>query len=304
MSSLLNKFFSLLLFLCLISYCFAQEDIVKKITIGQKDKLNGKDILSTLSILASDDDELKAKTITELAKTGDARLEEFFELYRQGSVYNWPKDDGSIRIVVNLETEMDDDFNEFAPLVDPLSGKPYLVDGKQAKPDLLDLEDISPGRKIRSLVNSSKFLIRLFSSDYETRISGVKKCGDPPFLSEAVSSLEEISNDPDEDEKIRWTASESIALIEFGKKSFNYEGLKLRTDALAQLGSLKSLRALARIDGFEKEIQELKTQGKIKSKEAGSLFKEISTVKKGLESHKDSVELAGNLFGEFLMAAY
>ena len=130
---------------------------------------------------------------------------------------------------------MDDDFNEFAPLVDPLSGKPYLVDGKQAKPDLLDLEDISPGRKIRSLVNSSKFLIRLFSSDYETRISGVKKCGDPPFLSEAVSSLEEISNDPEEDEKIRWTASESIALIEFGKKSFNYEGLKLRTDALAQL---------------------------------------------------------------------
>ena len=83
MSSLLNKFFSLLLFLCLISYCFAQEDIVKKITIGQKNKLNGKDILSTLSILASDDDELKAKTITELAKTGDTRLEEFFELYRQ-----------------------------------------------------------------------------------------------------------------------------------------------------------------------------------------------------------------------------
>ena len=53
---------------------------------------------------------------------------------------------------------------------------------------------------------------------------------------------------------------------------------------------------MARIDGFEKEIQELKTQGKIKSKEAGSLFKQISTVKKGLESHKDSVELAGNLF--------
>ena len=27
----------------------------------------------------------------------------------------------------------------------------FLVDGNQAKPDLLDLEDISPGRKLRSI---------------------------------------------------------------------------------------------------------------------------------------------------------
>ena len=104
-------------------------------------------------------------------------------------------------------------------LFEPLSGQPLLVGGKQAKPDLLDLEDISPGRKLRSLVNSSKFLIRLFSPDYETRISGVKKCGDPPFMTEAMSSLEDISNDPKEDEKIRWTANESMALINFGQKN-------------------------------------------------------------------------------------
>ena len=90
-------------------------------------------------------------------------MEEFFELYRQGSVYNWPDAEGVPRIVVNKETIMDEDFNEFAPLLDPLSGKPFLVDGKQAKPDLLDLVDISPGRKLRKLVNASKFLIRLFS---------------------------------------------------------------------------------------------------------------------------------------------
>ena len=84
-------------------------------------------------------------------------------------------------IVVNQETVMDEDFNEFAPLFDPLSGQPFLVNGRQAKPDLLELEDISPGRKLRKLVNASKFLIRLFSPDYETRISGVKKSGDPPF---------------------------------------------------------------------------------------------------------------------------
>ena len=85
------------------------------------------------------DDELNNKTITNLAKTGDTRLEEFFELYRQGSVYNWPTESGGVRIVVNEETVMDDDFNEFAPLIEPFTGKPFLIDGKQAKPDLLEL---------------------------------------------------------------------------------------------------------------------------------------------------------------------
>ncbi len=251
---------------------------------------------SQLSVLASGDDDLIGQTITNLAKTGDTRLEEFFELYRQGSVYNWPTDDGEVRIVVNLETVMDDDFNEFAPLLEPLTGKPFLIGGKQAKPDLLDLEDISPGRKLRSLVNSSKFLIRLFSPDYETKISGVKKCGDPPFMMEAMTSLEDISNDPEEDEKIRWTANESMALINFGQKADDLKGLNNRMEALEKLAELKSLRALARIDGFEKDIESCLTSEKINSKQSATLLKNISTVRKDLEGHKGSVELAGNLF--------
>ena len=251
---------------------------------------------SQLSVLASGDDDLIGQTITNLAKTGDARLEEFFELYRQGSVYNWPTDDGEVRIVVNLETVMDDDFNEFAPLLEPLTGKPFLVGGRQAKPDLLDLEDISPGRKLRSLVNSSKFLIRLFSPDYETKISGVKKCGDPPFMMEAMTSLEDISNDPEEDEKIRWTANESMALINFGQKADDLKGLNNQMEALEKLAELKSLRALARIDGFEKDIESCLTSEKINSKQSATLLKNISTVRKDLEGHKGSVELAGNLF--------
>jgi urea transport system permease protein len=251
---------------------------------------------SQLSVLASGDDDLIGQTITNLAKTGDARLEEFFELYRQGSVYNWPTDDGEVRIVVNLETVMDDDFNEFAPLFEPLTGKPFLIGGKQAKPDLLDLEDISPGRKLRLLVNSSKFLIRLFSPDYETKISGVKKCGDPPFMMEAMSSLEDIANHPEEDEKIRWTANESMALINFGQKADDLKGLNNRMEALEKLAELKSLRALARIDGFEKDIDSCLTSEKINSKQSATLLKNISTVRNDLEGHKGSVELAGNLF--------
>ena len=123
-------------------------------------------LIKIIRNLASSDVDTVKSSITDLAKTGDPRLENFFELYRQGSVYNWPTESGEIRIVVNEETIMDDDFNEFAPLLEPLTGKPFLVDGKQAKPDLLELEDISPSRKLQSLVSSSKFFIEIIFSGF------------------------------------------------------------------------------------------------------------------------------------------
>ena len=191
--------------------------VLSKGAFGQasEQKIDDTELNSLLMTLAVDDDDLKAETITSLAKSGDPNLEKFFELYRQGSVYNWPDQDGGVRIVVNDETEMDDDFNEFAPLFEPISGKPFLVDGKQAKPDLLDLEDISPGRSLRNLVNSAKFLLRIFSKDEEVRSSGIKKCGDPPYLSDAVPFLEEMINDESINPKIRWLSRESISLIQF-----------------------------------------------------------------------------------------
>lgn len=254
------------------------------------------EIAALLQSLASSDDEEKADSITKLAKTGDSRLEKFFELYRQGSVYNWPDEGGGVRIVVNEETEMDDDFNEFAPLLDPLSGEPFLVDGKQAKPDLFDLEDISPGRKLRSLVNSSKFLLRLFSPDLETRSSGVKKCGDPPFLPDAIPFLEEIHQEQGGDQKIKWLAKESIGLIQFAGKVEEENGLDDRLAALTTLGELKSLRAYARIADFSAEIEKEYEAKKIAEEKKKSLNKEVAKIERSLEGHKSSVELAGNMF--------
>jgi len=288
--SSLNKFCSVFTIIALILGTFPVFQ-----SFGQSAE-ESKLTVSSLIVLAGDDDEVKAQAITELAKTGDLRLEKFFELYRQGSVYNWPDADGKVRIVVNEETVMDDDFNEFAPLLDPLSGEPFLVKGKQAKPDLFDLEDISPGRKLRSLVNSSKFLLRLFSADLEVRSSGVKKCGDPPFIPEAVPFLEEIMNDQSELPKIRWMAEESISLIGLAGKLEGANSLSERADALVKLGDLNSLRALARLSALEKEIEGQYAKGEVKAAEKRELDEAIAKVSKKLESHKDSVELAGNLF--------
>ena len=107
-------------------------------------------LVQILLELVSDDDEKKRAHDYKISPNGRSAFGEFFELYRQGSVYNWPDAGWISRIVVNQETVMDEDFNEFAPLFDPLSGQPFLVNGQQAKPDLLELEDISPGRKLRN----------------------------------------------------------------------------------------------------------------------------------------------------------
>ena len=256
----------------------------------------GPEVVLLLKDLASDDEEVKIGAITKLAKTGDQRLESFFELYRQGSVYNWPDENGKIRIVVNEETVTDDDFNEFAPLLEPLTGKPFLIDGQQASPDVLDLEDISPGRSLRKFVNASKFLIRLFSTDFETRISGVKKSGDPPFLRDALPSLKEIAENPKEDDKIRWTAKESIALIGFGSDSVDSEAIDSQLASLKELEELKSLRALARIESFKKKIEELRQSGVLSAKKFRLLTESVSRVEDSITEHKDSVELSGNLF--------
>jgi urea transport system permease protein len=290
----LNQFHSVIPFVFLIFSCFSD-------LFGQanEQKINETEAESLLQSLAVDDDEVRAGVITSLAKSGNPKLERFFELYRQGSVYNWPDESGNVRIVVNEETVMDDDFNEFAPLFEPISGKPFLVNGKQAKPDLLDLEDISPGRKIRTLVNSSKFLLRLFSKDQEVRSSGVKKCGDPPFLPEAVPFLKEIIDDPSVDEKIRWLSKESISLIRFSGKMEGENSLTSRINALQELGELNSLRANARIKNFQNELNESYTSGTITAGVKRKLDGEIARVSKGLENHKDSVELAGNLFRGF-----
>ncbi len=291
---ILNQFHSVIPFVFLIFACLSN-------LFGQasEQKINESELLSLLKSLAVDDDEVRANVITSLAKSGDPQLERFFELYRQGSVYNWPDESGKVRIVVNEETVMDDDFNEFAPLFEPINGKPFIVNGKQAKPDLLDLEDISPGRKIRTLVNSSKFLLRLFSKDKDVRISGIKKCGDPPFLPEAVPFLKEIIDDPSVDEKIRWLSKESISLIRFSGKLEGESSLSDRINALQELGELNSLRANARIKNFQNELNELYADGEITPGVKRKFDSEITKVKGVLESHKDSVELAGNLFRGF-----
>jgi len=294
----LNQFFSVSSFFLFILVFFTGPD---GHLCGSENAngLNKDKILEDMKKLASEDKKIVTQAVKDLAKSGDIRLESFFEMYRQGSIYNWPSKSGEVRIVLNEETLMDDDFNEFAPLLHPISKEPFLINGEQAKPGLFELEDISPGRKLRSLVNSSKFLLRLFSPDLETRLSGVKKCGDPPFLPDALSNLEEISNNKNEDAKVRHTAKESMELMILGGVVEGKKSIKDRVLALEKLGNLKSLRALARIDPLESAITALSTFKDYSKTEIKNFKKSISSVRTKIEGHKEKVKWSGNLFRGF-----
>ena len=217
-------------------------------------------LLEQMAKLAGDDAAARKQVLFDLAKSGDSRLEAFLENYRGGSVYLWNE-----QIVVCTETEEDEDFNELAPLTHPLTGEPVLgADGKQAKPDILDLEDMSPDRAGRLAARSALFLLTLSSPDRESRLVAVKKSGTPPYNAEAIPFLEDMAQS-DTDEKIRFTAKESLLLIRLGT-DVPIDQAEQRWAAAGQLAGMKSLRALPmleemlRDEGFSKHGQVAREQ--------------------------------------------
>ena len=205
-------------------------------------------IRSEIDKLAGEDAMVRKAAIMTLAQSGDLRVEAVLESYKLGEFYLWNGE-----VVLCKETVEDEDFNEFCLLSDLLTGEPVLdTDGKQAQIPLEDLEDIAPSRAERKLTNNAKFLVRLSSPDPEIRMSGVKKCGDPPGIIEAVPQLEEMSqNDPVK--KIRYIARESLLLIRLSRTSLE-QNPDAHLEIVRELGEMKSLRGLSRLQEMFDEL--------------------------------------------------
>ncbi|HIA47268.1 MAG TPA: urea ABC transporter permease subunit UrtB [Candidatus Hydrogenedentes bacterium] len=217
--------------------------------------------------LGNDDSEIVRTSITALANTGDQRIEVLMEFYRQGSLYILEDSDGIRKVVLCEEVVENEDLDEFAPLSDPLSGVAGVYvpipsngemvefEGVELNPDQLvvpieDLEEIDAGRKERNWARSAKFLSRLSSPVADIRLSGAKKCGDPPEQTVALDRLRELAeNDPIS--KIRRVAQESVLLIQLRDADED-----VQFAAVEGLAALKSLRALPRLEDRLKSLRE------------------------------------------------
>ncbi len=198
--------------------------------------------------LADEDASTRRAAIMTLAQSGDLRAEALLESYRLGELYLW-----NGQVVRCTDMVEDEDFNEFYILSDLLTDELILgAAGNRAGVPLEELEELSPSRAERRTAHSAKFLVRLSSPDPEVRISGVKKCGDPPGIIEAVSQLEEIAqNDPVK--KIRYVAQESLLLIRLSQTSREHDP-QAHLEIVRELGKMKSLRGLPRLQEMFDEL--------------------------------------------------
>lgn len=217
---------------------------------AEDDNYNENDLLDSMKLLAADDNDIVSDAIINLAKTGDPRLEDFFDFYRNSSVYIW-----NDKIVVCEETIEDEDFNELAPLINPLDKKPILDNaGNQIKPDILNLIDVSPSRKHRIDARNALILLKLSSPDDKSRLGAVKKSGMPPYNHNAIPVLKSIQIN-DSIDKIKFTAKESFLLLSVSLADTNKNKDQM-INFLNELVKIKSLRSIPVIDNLKKKYKD------------------------------------------------
>jgi len=99
-----------------------------------------RDLMTTL---ATAEDEDHAAILDDMVQTGDVRLLPFFNAYREGSVYAW-----SNQAVVVNDITRNDDLDEFAALLDPLTQEPLTDDaGKARIVPIEHVTEVETGRK-------------------------------------------------------------------------------------------------------------------------------------------------------------
>ena len=205
-------------------------------------------IRSEIHKLTSENASTRKSAVIALAKTGDMRVEPILQSYKLSELFLW-----NDAVVLCKEIIEDEDFNEFCRVADVLTGEPILdVNGEPYVIPVEHLGEISPSRSERKLANRAKFLLRLSSPNREVRMSGAKKCGDPPGIIESVSQLQELSeNDPIK--KIRYIAKESLLLIRLKQTSLEQDS-HAHLEIARELGSMKSMRGRPQLQALYDEM--------------------------------------------------
>ena len=276
----------LIVFLSAVGVAGGQRETNATDKVSQVDAPSNRTLLLNL---ASGDEDLIKQTIERLARTDDLQVARFFDNYSEDKVVNWPDEDGNARIFVKGETEEDNDLNEFVPLFDPLALVPFLLDGKHVKPELWEVEDIAPDRKLKKLLG-------LYSPDSEIREVAVKSCASKPYNLDALPLLAKIS-ETDGDQKIRWSANESILLIRMEGKDPDHSDFDDRDGSIRQLSESKSLRALPRVVEILKKLQEGDQEfANLTEEHRAEMVASCESAIENIGAHQDTVDRSNNIF--------
>lgn len=210
------------------------------------------DLQAVMLRLADADVEVRAVAIQDLSHMKEGRLAGFMKAYQEGSIYLWKG-----RLVLCRQLTQDKDGTKVAPLSDPLTRQPILIDGAPAIIPKSELTDVGPQTAERKLLGDAILLLELWSSDSEERLAAVQKCGSSRNA-EFLPHLAEVA-ESEAPEKIRRTSRESGALIRLAGSVPDQKPQDRRT-AARELAELRSARAvpvlqdlLQKLDAAEKD---------------------------------------------------
>lgn len=180
--------------------------------------------------LADEDSGAREAAINSLAATRDGRLATFFDDYQLGRIYLW-----SGKLVFVERMQKDADGNDVAPLADALTREPLSGDKRPIIVPKSELQSMGPTRPERRLVTNAIRQLELFSADRDRRLSAVRKLGDNRSA-DSLARLKEVLR-TEKDNKIRYTARESIALIHLAGNIPDQEPGQ-RVNAIRELGEM------------------------------------------------------------------
>jgi urea transport system permease protein len=182
--------------------------------------------------------------LQSLAHTGDTALEKVFNDFTEESLYIWQNK------VVSAPDTQTVNGTKVAPLLDPLTRQPILVDGKPAIIPIKELKEVSPSRRDRMLVRDLVTTLRLSDKDPEARLAATIHAGEQSMQS-ALAPLQELQQ-TESNKTIKTAMQESIALIQLGNTSTDAAAESTRITAAKILGDMRSARALSRLQDLRK----------------------------------------------------
>lgn len=187
--------------------------------------------------LAQTEPASRREAFLALAQTGDQRLESTFQQLVEGSLYQW---NGHIVECRATETR---DGQKLAPLSDPLSHEPLIVDSKRLIVPAAELKDFTITRRDRIFIRDALTFLRLSNPNREDRLAAVIKAGEIGADGN-LPALQKMEG-TEKDVGILAAVRESIALIELNKTGDDAESQNTRLAAAERLGKMASGRALS-----------------------------------------------------------
>ena len=232
-----------------------------------------------LELLEGTEIETQRSSLETLLSSGDRRVGPFLKAYLGGDIHRWRGQ--------YVSYSVDSHPGEQVVLLDAFERSPRALNGKPLRATVSELGiPLSPPRRLRRAIQGAVRVFGLLSEYPKERLESAGRLGDSrdpahiTFLEKALST--------EADEKVKYTLTESVAIIRLHHDGTPYDA---RLESARLLGEMKSLRAASIFEDLLKEID-----GAGGTTASDTARKVYSTALGRIESYEQKVRVLGYVF--------